>query len=44
MTADLGISADDSAENASSAGERFGFALSTESQRILVVDDERVIR
>ena len=44
MTADLGISPNDSAEDASSSGERFGFALSTESPRILVVDDERVIR
>jgi response regulator RpfG family c-di-GMP phosphodiesterase len=44
MTVDLGISADDSAEDAGSAGQRFGFTLSTESPRILVVDDERVIR
>jgi DNA-binding response OmpR family regulator len=44
MTVDLGISVDDSAEDAGSAGQRFGFTLSTESPRILVVDDERVIR
>ena len=44
MTVDLGISADDSAEDAGSVGQRFGFTLSTESPRILVVDDERMIR
>ena len=44
MTVDLGISVDDSAEDTGPAGQRFGFTLSTESPRILVVDDERVIR
>jgi HD-GYP domain len=44
MTVDLSISPDDSTEDAGPAGQRFGFALSTESPRILVVDDERVIR
>jgi len=44
MTADLGISPDDSVEEAGSAAQRFGFAVSSESPRILVVDDERVIR
>ncbi len=44
MTVDLGISADDAADDAGPEGQRFGFALSTESPRVLVVDDERVIR
>ncbi|HJX53582.1 MAG TPA: HD domain-containing phosphohydrolase [Polyangia bacterium] len=44
MTVDLSISPDDSTEDTGLAGQRFGFALSTESPRILVVDDERVIR
>ncbi|HJX66249.1 MAG TPA: HD domain-containing phosphohydrolase [Polyangia bacterium] len=45
MTPDVGPSVDDSAEDTgSSSQQRFGFTLSTESPRILVVDDERVIR
>jgi len=45
MTPDLGPSVEDSIEDAgSSSQQRFGFTLNTESPRILVVDDERVIR
>jgi len=43
MTVDLGISADDAADDAGPEGQRSG-SRSVRSPRVLVVDDERVIR